>query len=263
MPDPTSTCTCGRCFEGWLSPRMRERLEYSTELRYGLAKSLLDTQDGLPADVSRHLPINYAEIDSAFYYLPSDLRAKISSTDASLSDAIYRGYIAVFKVIKDLVASSAADEKPGGFPTVWGVDKHLQELRPSKDTHKVEPASKDTASSGKHPPATVLSTKAREHLAAYLDNGGSAEYALDCIVDRAREELSPLGRLYDAENRYIDEVLEGADGEERPECPNDLDFAQVRVRLGLPLETRGVDVPEDEVDVKDPSSDEDEERDEA
>ncbi|CDO68105.1 hypothetical protein BN946_scf185044.g13 [Trametes cinnabarina] len=229
---------------------MRERLEYSTDLRYGLAKSLLDTQDGLPADVSRNLPIDYAEIDTAFYYLPQELRDKISSsssTDPALGDAIYRGYIAVFKVIKDMVAESyGEDDKARGFPTVWDIDKRLSELR------SAEPAAATPSSS--HKP-TPLSTKTREHLAAYLDNGGTAEYALDCIVDRAREELSPLGKLYDAEKQYIDEVLEGEDGEERPECPNDLDFAQVRVRLGLPLETRGFEVPEDEVDVRDPSSD--------
>ncbi|OSC96847.1 hypothetical protein PYCCODRAFT_1440742 [Trametes coccinea BRFM310] len=254
MTASTSTCTCGKCFEGWLSPRMRERLEYSTDLRYGLAKSLLDTQDGLPADVSRSLPIDYAEIDIAYYYLPQELREKItssSSTDAALGDAIYRGYIAVFKVIKDMVAESYEDsnDTPSSFPTVWDVDKRLAELRS-------EAAAKDAATSADaHPPAT-LSAKTREHLAAYLDNGGTAEYALDCIVDRAREELSPLGKLYDADQRYIDAVLDGEDGEERPECPNDLDFALVRVRLGLPLETRGVEVPEDEVDVREPVSDE-------
>ncbi|KAI9069782.1 hypothetical protein FKP32DRAFT_1616755 [Trametes sanguinea] len=257
MSASTSTCTCGKCFEGWLSPRMRERLEYSTDLRYGLAKSLLDTQDGLPADVSRNLPIDYAEIDIAYYYLPHELREKISSTsstDPALGDAIYRGYIAVFKVIKDMVADSYEDDTPRSFPTVWDVDKRLSELR------SVDPAQSDsasTASSGTHQPAR-LSPKTREHLAAYLDNGGAAEYALDCIVDRAREELSPLGKLYDADQRYIDAVLDGEDGGERPECPNDLDFALVRVRLGLPLETRGVEVPEDEVDVREPVSEDEE-----
>ena len=36
-------------------------------------------------------------------------------------------------------------------------------------------------------------------LAAFLDAGGEAAHALDCIVDRAREVLSPLGREYDEE----------------------------------------------------------------
>ncbi|KAJ8488441.1 hypothetical protein ONZ51_g3587 [Trametes cubensis] len=218
---------------------MRERLEYSTELRYGLAKSLLDTQDGLPTDVSRALPIDYAEIDIAFYYLPRELRAKITSspdTGISQGDAIYRGYIAVFKVIKDLVASYDEDGKPQGFPTVSDVDKRLSELREVQ-----KPGSEESADERGE---TCLNTKAREHLATYLDNGGNAEFALDCIVDRAREELSPLGKLYDAEKRYIDAVLDGTDGEAHAVCPNDLDFALVRVKLGLPIETRGVDIPE-------------------
>lgn len=228
-------------------PSLIPRLTDSTELRYGLAKSLLDTQDGLPTDVSRALPIDYAEIDIAFYYLPTEIRAKITSspgTDVSQADAIYRGYIAVFKAIKDLVASYDEDGKPQGFPTVSDVDKRISELREApKDSSDAQ---------GK----TTLNTKAREHLATYLDNGGTAEFALDCIVDRAREELSPLGKLYDAEKQYIDAVLDGTDGEAHAVCPNDLDFALVRVKLGLPVETRGVDIPEYGEAWRDPASDE-------
>ncbi|KAI0365145.1 hypothetical protein BV20DRAFT_973582 [Pilatotrama ljubarskyi] len=246
MAERLDTCTCGKCFEGWLSPRMRERLEYSSELRYGLAKQLLDTQDGVSADVTRTLSIDYAQIDIAFYYLPPELREKISSSDnadAPSGDAIYRGYVAVFKVVKHLATADADSDKPRGFPTVPDVSKRLTELVSSKDAAAE---------------AQILSPKAREHLAAFLDKGGSAEYALDCIVDRAREELSPLGSLYDAEKQYIDAILDGIDGEERPECPNDLDFALVRVKLGLPLETRGIDISHDEQDAQDPLSDEDE-----
>ncbi|EIW61103.1 uncharacterized protein TRAVEDRAFT_71243 [Trametes versicolor FP-101664 SS1] len=247
-----SACTCGECFEGWLSPRMRERLEYSTELRYGLAKALLDTQDGVPDDVTSTLPIDYAQIDVAFYYLPSELRAKISTSppetqsdaDASSNtgDAIYRGYTAAFKVALELATSSSGENgKARCFPTVSDLTKRFSELRA---------ASADTASDSE------LDATAREHLAAFLDAGGSAEYALDCIVDRAREELSPLGRLYDTEKEYIDAVLDGSDGEPRGACANDLDFARVREKLGLPAETRGVDVPLDDGDHLDPLSDE-------
>lgn len=270
---PGSACTCGECFEGWLSPRMRERLECewplvpqpaptrltsgliftdSAELRYGLAKALLDTQDGVPDDITSTLPIDYAQIDVAFYYLPAELRAKISTSlpetqsdaDASSSagDAIYRGYTAAFQVALELATSSSGEEgKPRRFPTVSNLSKRLSELRA---------ASADAAS------LSELDATAREHLTAFLDAGGSAEYALDCIVDRAREELSPLGRLYDAEKEYIDAVLDGSDGEPRGACANDLDFARVRAKLGLPEETKGVDVPLDEGDHLDPLSDE-------
>ncbi|KAI0761514.1 hypothetical protein BD413DRAFT_485883 [Trametes elegans] len=259
MADNPGTCTCGQCYQGWLSPRMRERLEYSTELRYGLAKSLLDTQDGVPADITSTLPIDYAEIDTAFYYLPPEIRAKItssSSTDAGApsGDAIYRGYIAVFKVIKDLATAIQDDDKPRGFPTISDIDTRLAELRPPATTSGAEASDHMRA-----PARGALGAAARAHLAAFLSAGGSGEPALDCIVDRAREELSPLGRLYDAEKQYIDAVLDGgADGEPRVACANDLDFALVRVKLGLPLETRGVDVPQDGYgeDGRDPLSDE-------
>ena len=151
-----------------------------------------------------------------------------TSKDAPSGDAVYRGYIAVFKVIKDLIIEERKD-----FPTVSTVSAKLSEAR----SEGAEVASK--------------------HIAAYLDNGGKADYALDCIVDRAREELSPLGREYDAEREYIDAVLEGTDGRRRPECANDLDFALVRARLGLPADTLGV-VPEDEEDSRDPESDDEE-----
>ncbi|OJT14799.1 hypothetical protein TRAPUB_8653 [Trametes pubescens] len=251
---PGSACTCGECFEGWLSPRMRERLEYSAELRYGLAKALLDTQDGVPDDITNTLPIDYAQIDIAFYYLPPALRAKISTSppetqsdaDASSStgDAIYRGYIAAFQVALELATSPGEGAKHRSFPTVSYIAKRLSELRPDSST----PSNSE--------PEPALDATAREHLAAFLDAGGSAQYALDCIVDRAREELSPLGRLYDAEKEYIDAVLDGSDGEPRGACANDLDFARVREKLGLPAETRGVDVPLDDGDHLDPLSDE-------
>ena len=73
--------------------------------------------------------------------------------------------------------------------------------------------------------------------------------------DRAREELSPLGRLYDAEKQYIDAVLESE--ERHKECANDLDFALVRRKLGLPADTLGV-VPDGEEDSRDPVSDDEE-----
>ncbi|KAI0665397.1 hypothetical protein C8Q78DRAFT_1072991 [Trametes maxima] len=228
------TCTCGKCFEGWLSPRMRERLEYSTELRYGLAKSLLDTQDGVDAEVTRNLPIDYAHIDVAFYYLPDDLRAKISPSSASAAsreddertisgDAIYRGYVAVFEVIKDLATASEFpedDSAPRGFPTLADVNKRLSELQKS-----VEPAATSDADTDAPPPRPSATA-----LAAYLAAGGTAAPALDCIIDRAREELSPLGRLYDAEKRYIDAVLDAPGAP----CANDLDFEGVRAGLGVP-----------------------------
>ncbi|TFK80511.1 hypothetical protein K466DRAFT_532867 [Polyporus arcularius HHB13444] len=231
MSQTEATCTCGKCFEGWLSSRMRERLEYSTELRYELSKSLLRTQDGVPDDITSVLPIDYAHIDTSVHYLPAAVRTKIGpsapSEDSPAGDTVYRGYVAVFKVIKDLIDGEDADRD--GFPSVSTISDRLSKLRD---------ASGDSSA---------------RLIAAYMDNGGLAEYALDCIVDRAREELSPLGRHYDAENQYIDAVLE-SEWENHAACANDLDFPLVRVKLGLSAETLGV-VPDDEADSRDPPSD--------
>ncbi|EJF57984.1 hypothetical protein BD309DRAFT_957281 [Dichomitus squalens] len=224
MSETKQTCTCGQCFEGWLSPRMKELLDYSTELRYGLAKSLLHTQDGVGEDVTSVLPIDYTHIDNSVYYLPLEVRHKIGPSTQS-GDAVYRGYIAVFEAIKDLLSEERKD-----FPTVATVSAKLAELRDSEDA-SLKP------------------------IAVFLDNGGKAEYALDCIVDRAREELTPLGRLYDAETQYIDAVLDGEENHEK--CANDLDFGLVREKLGLSVESLGA-LPDDDEDSRDPVSDDEE-----
>ena len=141
---------------------------------------------------------------------------------------MYRGYVAVFKAIHDLVNDDDTEDK--GFPTVSTVSDQLTKLRKGSD-------------------------ESSEHLGVYLDNDGDVEFALDCIVDCALQELSPLGRMYDAEKQYIDAVLEGEEG--YVECPNDLDFALVRSKLGLPAATLGV-APEGEADSRDPVSDDEE-----
>ena len=232
----------------------------SAEVRYGLAKSLLETQDGVGEDITSVLPIDYARIDNSVLYLPAAVRDKIgpsapgptesasestpSASESAAGDAVYRGYVAVFRVIKDLVrpspspSSSSEDSSEDAvgaerkdFPTVSVVTARLAELRAS----------------------TPASASDRGDIAAFLDNGGKAEHALDCVVDRAREELTPLGREYDAEKRYIDAMF----ASEYAECANDRDFALVRAKLGLPVETLGV-FPEEDEDVADPLSDDEE-----
>ncbi|KAI1787722.1 hypothetical protein LXA43DRAFT_1076080 [Ganoderma leucocontextum] len=235
MSKDKGTCTCDQCFEGWLSPKMKECLEYSAELRYELAQSLLDAHDGVGEEITSVLPIDYASIDNSVQYLPSAVRDKIGPSGGAPSasgDAVYRGYVAVFKVIRDLVSEEDADADAGDrkdFPSVSVVAAKVAELRAPED-----------------------SDGAPEHVAAYLDNGGKAEYALDCVVDRAREELTPLGREYDSEKRYIDEMFAG----EHKACANDQDFALVRAKLGLPADTLGVFPQEEE--WRDPLSDDEE-----
>ena len=192
------------------------------------------------------LPIDYASIDRAVYYLPADVRAKMGPSAGPSGDAVYRGYIAVFKIIKDLLPDDDIPE-PQSFPNVAVVSARLAPF--SKPSSTPDAAELDMKSSNKG-----AEDNSASELAAFLGGGGLATHALDCIVDRAREEFSPLGREYDAEHEYIDQVLEGGDGAPRPVCANDLGFALVRARLGLPTDTLGV-VPDGEEDSRDPVSD--------
>ncbi|KAH9923754.1 uncharacterized protein BXZ73DRAFT_50835 [Epithele typhae] len=220
-----STCTCKTCYEGWLSPRMRERLECSTEFRYELSLSLLRTQDDVQSDLPSGLDIDNVTVHRDAAYLPPPVRAKLAAPGG---DAIYRGYVAVFKTIFDLIRDEDG-KHAAGFPTVADVDADIAApARPA--SAPIDPV----------------------HLAAYREAGGSALPALDCIVDRALEELSPLGREYSVESEYIDQVLGGADV--GAECANDLNFALVREKLGLPRETAGPQFWKG-MDARDPESD--------
>ncbi|KAI0737392.1 hypothetical protein C8Q80DRAFT_1212718 [Daedaleopsis nitida] len=246
MSETKTSCTCEQCYEGWLSPRMRQRLQDSSHIQYWLSQDLLNTHDGVPKDVTSVLPIDYAHIGSAVHYLPAEVRAKIGPSALSKAspagDEVYRGYVAVLKAITEFVSpeSEGADTHNKGFPTVSVLSAHLSALR---DADAPDPdADPDSPSNA-------------ELIAVFLDNGGKAEHALDCIVDRAREELSPLGHRYTKEDEYIDRVLYCE--ENLPECKNDDEFDLVRIRLGLPRETLGV-VPEGEVDSRDPVSDDEE-----
>ena len=211
-----------------------------------LSRSLLDTHDSVPEDVTSVLPIDYASIDRAVYYLPPDVRAKMGPSAGPSGDAVCRGYIAVFKIIMDLLPDDDIPE-PQSFPDVAAVSARLAPF--SKPSSTPDAAGPDTKSSNKDAEGNSAS-----ELAAFLGGGGLATHALDCIVDRAREEFAPRGSEYDAECEYIDQVLEGGGGAPRPKCANDLDFALVRARLGLPADTLGV-VPEGEEDWRDPVSD--------
>ena len=176
----------------------------SAEVRYGLAKSLLDTQDGVGEDITGVLPIDYARIDISVRYLPDALRDRLRPESGGrvsvVGDEMYRGYVGVFKAIRDLVAEGTEDgggDGPGdsdhkledvevrvGFPSVSAVAAKLQAIRALKDGRS-------------------------RYVAMFLQHGGRAEHALDCVVDRAREELTPLGRQYESEKRYIDAMFAG------------------------------------------------------
>ncbi|KAM5531286.1 hypothetical protein V8D89_015041 [Ganoderma adspersum] len=177
MSEKNGTCTCGQCFEGWLSPKMRECLECesasqslvsratvpvpiipasrvpcpfpdSAEVRYQLAKSLLDTQDGVGEEITSVLPIDYTRIDTSVRYLPDAIRDRLrpesNGRPSPIGDTVYRGYVRTFKAIRDLVGEGSEDsggdkegERKGvrvdaGFPSVSAVAAKLQAIRARK-----------------------------------------------------------------------------------------------------------------------------------
>lgn len=282
--EKNGTCTCGQCFEGWLSPKMRECLECkshlavpcfsrhrthyprvprapcpfpdSAEVRYQLAKSLLDTQEVVVGEeITGVLPIDPARIDLSVRYLPDALRARLRPEAGGRvsieGDTMYRGYVGVFKAIRDLVAEGSEDRDGGGDGSSSGDSDHKLKL---EDVRVGFPSV--SAVAAKLQAIRALKDGRSRYVAMFLQHGGRAEHALDCVVDRAREELTPLGRQYDSEKRYIDAMFAG----EHKECANDLDFALVRAKLGLPVETLGVhpDDEDEEEDLRDPPSDDEE-----
>ncbi|RDB16562.1 hypothetical protein Hypma_002762 [Hypsizygus marmoreus] len=91
-------CTCGACAGGWLSPRMRFRLECK-------AASMKDTMplmmylnflQGEPVDFSESVP------DPACDFLPPRLHKAVLKT-------FYRGYLSIFEVIDEFLSHSPSD----------------------------------------------------------------------------------------------------------------------------------------------------------
>jgi len=205
------TCTCKQCVDGWLSPRMKERLEGEGDfLRYVSISLLSDLGSELPED--EVLPDWVISEDPALHFIPMELHTK-------MSPAFYRGYLTVVDVMvqilqRDVAAGAAC------IPTPDAIDGRLRELCKAA-----------RESSGK---ASVLTTDDVEDVEAFLHAGGKAEFALEALTDRAREK-SPKGIEYMRRPalRVEEEEFTGEVGE-LPECANDLDFELVRKGLGLP-----------------------------
>ncbi|KAK0190556.1 ankyrin repeat family protein [Armillaria mellea] len=89
-------CTCGRCSDGWLSPRMRFQLSCQA----GFFRDIMP--DGLEYFTPRQI-IDIPTLLLANDYLPLELHSSLYKT-------FYAGYISVFGALYDLLHNSNASE---------------------------------------------------------------------------------------------------------------------------------------------------------
>ncbi|GJE91331.1 hypothetical protein PsYK624_074800 [Phanerochaete sordida] len=204
------TCTCDSCVDGWLSPRMKERLEGEGDFLRYVSISLLSDLGGLPED--EVLPDWVIAEDPSLHFIPMELHTK-------MSPAFYRGYAVVVDVMVQILQRPAG-AAAGCVPTPTAIEARLREL-----------CTAARKSGGK---AAALTPDDVEDVEAFLHAGGEAEFALEALTDRAMEK-SPAGSefLRRPAIRVQEEELAGEVGE-LPVCANDLDFELVRKRLGLP-----------------------------
>ncbi|KAK7691617.1 hypothetical protein QCA50_005016 [Cerrena zonata] len=163
---------------------------------------------------------SFVHADDALHYIPMNLHE-------NMTPFFYHGYVSVIQsILKIFLRNPTGPSELSPVPSVEVVLKHFAEI--DEEAKKGE----DEA------PMAVIQS---DYIHSYTDVGGKVQYALEAIIELARE-TSPKGR------RYIDnpEVQEqnadfekAADEEGLPKCENDLNFEIVRTKLGLPAQSAG------------------------
>ena len=139
----------------------------------------------------------------------------------------YHGYVSVIQsILKIFLRDPTSPSGLSPIPSVDAVLKYFAEID--------EEAKKGDTEA----PMAVIQS---DYLHAYLDQGGKVQYALEAIIELARES-SPKGRRY-IDNEEVKkqnaELDKAADEENLPKCENDLNFGIVRTKLGLPVQSAG------------------------
>lgn len=261
MPDEEkSTCTCGQCIDGWLSPRMRERLEGEGDfLHYaskGLEEGLHEDPDILQGGILSELIIG---ADVTLHYIPMELHEKMTA-------GFYSGYIFVLLTVVRLFLRDGAsldddDDDDNDNEDDADADEDGESKFETKQAEGDEEPEKEAEGEDdrpRYPTVDIVNQtlasiqkaaqdpSANEDLqtdaaiiAEYLDAGGKASYALEAIVDVSWEN-SPEGTKFlrtptlQRDEAEFDKACEGL-----PRCANDLDFRLVRTKLGLEPERYG------------------------
>ena len=226
------TCSCDHCLDGWLSPRMKERLrgmvppislpsnashtcltDEADNMRYA-SLSLLEDLDKLPED--EVIPDWVIAADDILHYIPMELHIK-------MSPSFYRGFVLVFDAMVQVLRRDTTE--PGScIPTPAAINTRLKELR-------IE--TKPTAVDGDKVPSLAMSPGEVSDVERFIAAGGKVEFTLEALTDRAMVK-SPIGSEY-RRRRALREEEEEFEMEikELPICDNDLDFELVRFKLGL------------------------------
>ncbi|KAL4252405.1 hypothetical protein ABKN59_004858 [Abortiporus biennis] len=238
----SGNCTCKTCIDGWLSPRMKERLEGEAEFLHFTASELaLDLDDDALIPESGTLSEIAVASDASLHYIPMELHPK-------MTPAFYHGYIIVLQSILQVLLyepeSDDIEDLRKTIPTVGLVEeklKRIQEAAAESEKEKGEGKAKEGETNEEEETSTILDptsdisiTSAEASLLSeYFSSGGQITFALDAITDLASEK-SPEGSLY-RRNQYLQEEEEEFVKEviDLPKCANDLDFELVREKLGL------------------------------
>lgn len=232
MNEEETKCTCGSCIDGWLSPRMRERLAgtHITHLRgplfpnnslAGVAWNLQVTSASLLEDIMRVVPDTELlpewciASDVSLQYIPTDLRAQMTPRfwrgNMVVTEAVLRFFVC--KMPPPLVDPNATP-----VLTLAALKEYLEGEQVKTEIF--------------NPPLSVTFQN-------YLSSGGRLTFALEALLDRA-ETASSIGAEYRrkpsvrAEEEALAQELAAL-----PACVHDLDFELVRRKMGLPAESLG------------------------
>lgn len=166
------------------------------------------------------LPDSFVHADDALHYIPMDLHE-------NMTPFFYHGYVSVIQsILKIFLRDPTGPPELSPIPSIDVILKHFAEI--DEEAKKGEDGA----------PMAVIQS---DYLHAYLDEGGKVQYALEAIIELARE-TSPRGRRY-IDNEEVQEqnaeFEKAADSENLPKCQNDLNFEIVRTKLGLPAQSAG------------------------
>lgn len=183
-------------------------------LRY-VSISLLEDLEGLPED--EVIPDWVIASDTTLHYIPMELHTK-------MSPSFYRGHVMVVEAMYQILLRDSSDA--ACIPTPTAITARIQEAcREARE----EPQKSER----------TLSLEEVEDINTFFAAGGKAEFALEALTDRAMEK-SPEGSEYrrKAEMQQEEEEFE-REVRDIPMCLNDLNFAFVRTKLGLPAQSIG------------------------
>eukprot|EP00696_Hemimastix_kukwesjijk_P019936 gnl/Hemi2/9398_TR3270_c0_g1_i1.p1 gnl/Hemi2/9398_TR3270_c0_g1~~gnl/Hemi2/9398_TR3270_c0_g1_i1.p1 ORF type:complete len:301 (-),score=103.19 gnl/Hemi2/9398_TR3270_c0_g1_i1:110-1012(-) len=199
-PPPTSppACTCNRCIDGWLSPRLQLRLRVTADVCVGVIRDILH---------SAHLPagsvINPREFLNHLNHIPRHLREP-SEEGEDISDG-------------EGTNSGSGGSRSGGLTKMF-----IQGLIQCYDNISA------CLRAGKPPYPSMVErlwsvddTRTAEY---FRNNGGRPEFALAHVVDQAIEESAAFG------DGTFDEMF-GSDLDLLCYCSNDNKLPQARERL--------------------------------